>query len=232
MKKCVIMWKLQFSSKTWLCFLDLSQMSAPFLKPKPATKQHFICIFPYFWQLHISSCIIKLALAVRNIADTDRPQSSWPALILFWAPIQVLESRNGSGEQQNLGQGLPVFKCTIGALTQGQGEFTKMACRLLKHLKKGKIQLISMNRAISVLARLQVHTNKTSKGWHDSMSVEPQNIMWFKYFGKSENTDCCTVLCRWKMTCILVADFSAAFSHGHFLCRFLLHVLLSLPLNF
>lgn len=52
---------------------------------------------------------------------------------------EQLESRNGSGERQNLGQGLRVFKCTIGALTQGQGEFTKMVCRLLKHLKKRKI---------------------------------------------------------------------------------------------
>lgn len=43
---------------------------------------------------------------------------------------------NGSGEQQNLGQRLRVFKCTIGALTRGQGEFTKMVCRLLKHLKE------------------------------------------------------------------------------------------------
>lgn len=79
---------------------------------------------------------LKLALAISHIVDTDRPQSSRPALILFWAPIQVLESWNGSGELQNLGQGLRVFKCTIVALTQGQREFTKMVCRLLKHLKK------------------------------------------------------------------------------------------------
>lgn len=76
--------------------------------------------------------------------------------------------------------GLQVFKYTIEALTQGQGEFTKMVCRLLKRLMKRKIQVISI-RAISVLTRLQVlQLIKTLKDRHDSVSVS------FKYFGKCE----------------------------------------------
>lgn len=155
-------------------------------------------------------------VARRNpaICSTADAGSSWPALILFWAPIQVLESRNGSGEQQNLGQGLRVFKCTIGALTQGQGEFMKMVCRLLKHLKERKIQLISANRAISVLTWLQVpQINKTSRDWHD---WEPQNRMRLEYFGKCESADPCSGLCWCKIAGILAAEFSALLAHNCF----------------
>lgn len=109
--------------------------------------------------MHIPLCITTFALALCKIADADRLQSLGPELVLFRAPAQVLESRKENGVQQNLGQGLLVFKCTIGALTEVQGEVTEMVCRLLKHLKKRKIYLYEQGDLFLKL----LQTNKTSK---------------------------------------------------------------------
>lgn len=68
--------------------------------------------------------------------DIYRPQSSWPVLILFWAPMQVLQSRNGNGEQENLGQGLQVFKYTMEALRQGQGEVHQNGLQTFKTIRE------------------------------------------------------------------------------------------------
>lgn len=56
-------------------------------------------------------------------------------------------------EQQNLGQGLQVFKYTIRASTRRQGEFSAIVCRLLKYLR-GNIHILKW--VISDLTRLQV----------------------------------------------------------------------------
>lgn len=71
----------------------------------------------------------------------------------FGYVIQLLSSRNERVEWQNLGQGLQVFKYTIAASTQGQGEFSAIICRLLKYLR-GNIHILKW--VISVLTRLQV----------------------------------------------------------------------------
>lgn len=134
----------------------------------------------------------------------------------FGPPIQVLESRKGNGEQQNLGQGLQVFKYTIGALTQGQGEFTKMVCRLLKRLMRKKIQLISMNRAISVLTRLQVlQVDKADKGptWLGVCGTTERNAV--QVFWKMWEI-LVLVYVAAKFSAFLVAEFSAVLSHSHF----------------
>lgn len=128
-----------------------------FSKSTSTTKTKHIVYF--FLYLEVSPC---------NLLHSERRQGfelRAGTYVLFWAPVQVLESRNESGEQQNLGQGLQVFKCTIGALMRGQEEFKKMVCRLLKHLKRENVANLSTNRTISVLTKLQLlETNKTIQG--------------------------------------------------------------------
>lgn len=143
-----------------LSWTVLAHFKIPHLQQKQSIL-HFVLFFSPF--------ILRLTLAIYYITSGDRALSSGPAHVLFWAPVQVLENRNESGEQQNLGQGLQVFKCTIGALTWGQEEFKKMVCRLLKHLKRENVANLPMNRTISVLTKLQLlETNKTrSEDWHD-----------------------------------------------------------------
>ena len=131
---------------------------------------------------------------------------------------------DGSGERQNLGQGLRVFKCTIGALTQGQGEFTKMVCRLLKYLKKRKIQLIAMNRAISVFDQAAGSSDQQSIWGPTWLNVwEPQNIMWFKDFGKCERFLFWFMLMQKCLTFFQQSFLQCYPTDTFLLCLFLLH---------
>lgn len=71
--------------------------------------------------------IIKLALAVHYTAG-DSHQSTWSSL--FWAPIQTIGAQKWKWRAAEFG--LQVFRYTIEALTQGQGEVTKNGLQTFK----------------------------------------------------------------------------------------------------
>ena len=135
--------------------------------------------------LHISSCIIKLALPVHYITNAHRAWSSWPVLILFWAPRQVWESRKESGEQQNLGQGLRLFKCTIGALNMRAGGVQENGLQTFKTLKE-----VGNVADLHEQDDLCVHGGAGSSGWQKipGLTWRHSNTMCLVYFGKSDGT--------------------------------------------